>query len=46
MIKTCDTSVDTDFKELRKALSKELRAADKQIKDLKGAVDMVSLTST
>jgi hypothetical protein len=40
-VKVCDTSTNIEFKELRKDLLKNVRTVDKQIKDLKGAVDMV-----
>ena len=41
LVKVCDTSTNIEFKELRKDLLKNVRTVDKQIKDLKGAVDMV-----
>jgi len=41
LIKNTDTSVNTEFKDLRKNLVKDLRTADKDLKGLKGAVDMV-----
>ena len=41
LVKSCDTSTNVEFKELNKDLTKSVRTVDKQIKDLKGAVDMV-----
>lgn len=41
MVQYTDTATDTEFRELRKGLVKELRAADKDLKGLKGAVDMI-----
>lgn len=36
----CNTANNIEFKETRKALVKDIRGVDKQIKDLRGAVDM------
>jgi len=41
LVKNSDTATSTDFKELRKGLAKEIKSAERQIKDLRGTVDMV-----
>jgi hypothetical protein len=41
MVRRVNTSTNVEFKELRRALTKEVRAVEKQLRDLKGAVDMV-----
>eukprot|EP01041_Mallomonas_annulata_P006501 gene6501-13128_t len=41
LIKNCDTATTPEFKELRKGLVKDIKSAERQIKDLRGAVDMV-----
>eukprot|EP00595_Chromulina_sp_UTEXLB2642_P002212 CAMPEP_0196761094 /NCGR_PEP_ID=MMETSP1095-20130614/215_1 /TAXON_ID=96789 ORGANISM="Chromulina nebulosa, Strain UTEXLB2642" /NCGR_SAMPLE_ID=MMETSP1095 /ASSEMBLY_ACC=CAM_ASM_000446 /LENGTH=223 /DNA_ID=CAMNT_0042110189 /DNA_START=64 /DNA_END=732 /DNA_ORIENTATION=+ len=41
LIRNTDTSSNSEFKDLRKALVKDLRSADKDLQGLKDAVDMV-----
>eukprot|EP00286_Rhodomonas_abbreviata_P027371 CAMPEP_0181313546 /NCGR_PEP_ID=MMETSP1101-20121128/14304_1 /TAXON_ID=46948 /ORGANISM="Rhodomonas abbreviata, Strain Caron Lab Isolate" /LENGTH=238 /DNA_ID=CAMNT_0023420503 /DNA_START=60 /DNA_END=776 /DNA_ORIENTATION=+ len=41
LTKTTDTSTNADFKDTRKTLVKEVRAAEKDLKGLRGAVDMI-----
>ncbi|KAJ1419332.1 soluble NSF attachment protein receptor, partial [Ochromonadaceae sp. CCMP2298] len=41
LCKTTDTSADAEFKDLRKNLVKELRTAEKDLKGLQGAVEMI-----
>jgi hypothetical protein len=41
MVTTIDTAGSADFKELRKTLFKDLRTADKDLKGLSGAIDMI-----
>lgn len=41
MVKTTNTAINVDFKDLRKGLFKDLRTVDKELRGLKGAVDMI-----
>ena len=41
LVKSCDTSSNVEFKELRKGLVKDVRKADRDLGGLKGAVEMV-----
>eukprot|EP00981_Chlorochromonas_danica_P001695 scaffold369_cov177-Ochromonas_danica.AAC.28 len=41
LIRTTNTSVNTEFKELRKTLVKDIRGVDKDLRGLREAVDMV-----
>jgi uncharacterized protein (DUF342 family) len=41
MVKTVDTSTNTEFKDLSKSLTKDLRNTEKNVKDLKEAVSQV-----
>jgi len=41
LVKHGDSSTSSEFKELRKGLVKDIKSAERQIKDLRGAVDMV-----
>lgn len=41
LVKNSDTATNTEFKEVRKALVKDLRAADKDLKVLHGGVEMI-----
>lgn len=41
LAKSVDTSVNNEFKDLKKSISKEMRAVDKDIKGLRGAIEMI-----
>lgn len=41
LVKNCDTSSSTEFKDLRKGLVNDVRSADKKLKGLKQAIEMV-----
>ncbi len=41
MLRNCNTASNLEFKDLRKALVKDTKQVEKQLKDLKGAIEMV-----
>jgi len=41
LVRSTNTATNTEFKELRKTLAKDVKGVEKQLRDLKGAVDMV-----
>lgn len=41
LLRNCDTAVNVDFKDLRKALLKELKAAEKDVRGLQVAIEMI-----
>lgn len=41
LLRNCDTAQNVDFKELRKVLLKELKAAEKDVRGLHVAIEMI-----
>jgi len=44
MLRTCNTASSLEFKDLRKGLVRDMRAVEKQLKDLKGAIEVCCLS--